>query len=120
MEYLLLTAALTLNALANLLLKLGAMRLSDRGGGPGLLLRVATNPYLLLGVALFALNVVFYAAALTRLNLSVAYPVMVAGGIVLVVLASVVWLREPVSSIQFLGLALLVLGIVLVSHRSGP
>lgn len=117
MEYLALVLALTLNALANVLLKVGATRIAG-WGEPGGIGRLVTNPYLIAGLALFALNVVFYAAALTRLNLSVAYPVMVAGGIVVVVLTSMVWLREPVTNLQLSGIALLVLGIFLVTH--GP
>jgi small multidrug resistance pump len=119
MEYLFLTIALTLNALANVLLKLGAARFVG-WGEHGVTRRLLTNSYLLLGLALFALNVVFYAAALTRLNLSVAYPVMVAGGMIVVVLASILWLEEPVTAVQASGIALLVAGIVLVTHRPGP
>jgi multidrug transporter EmrE-like cation transporter len=119
MDYLLLIAALCLNALANLLLRAGAAHL-PAWGDPGALARVLTNPYLLAGVGLFALNVVLYAAALARLNLSVAYPVMVAGGLVLVVLASAVWLDEPLSPVQVVGVALFVAGILLVTHRPVP
>ena len=117
MAYLFLALALTLNAAANLLLKIGATRL----GGleePSLFGRLLSNHYLSAGLLLFALNVVFYIAALTRLNLSVAYPIMVAGGIVIVVTGSVLALREAMTPLQTLGLALLVLGIVLVGHRS--
>jgi multidrug transporter EmrE-like cation transporter len=116
MKYLFLIAALSLNALANVLLKAGAMQFAARPE-PNLLLRLVASPQLLLALALFALNVVFYAAALTRLNLSVAYPIMMAGGMIAVVLASVAWLEEPVSTAQILGLALLVAGIVLVSQH---
>jgi len=117
MAYLFLVLALTLNAAANILLKMGATRL----GGleePGLLGRLVSNYHLSAGLLLFALNVVFYVAALTRLNLSVAYPIMVAGGIVIVVAASAFALQEDITPLQTLGLALLVLGIALVGHRS--
>jgi small multidrug resistance pump len=116
MGYLFLFIALTLNATANVLLKTGAARLGDLTQ-PGLFGRLLTDYHLLAGVALFALNVGFYVAALTRLNLSVAYPIMVAGGIVIVVSASIVLLREPVTLAQAVGLALLVLGIGLIGHR---
>jgi multidrug transporter EmrE-like cation transporter len=116
MGYLFLFLALTLNATANVLLKVGAARLGDLTQ-PGLLGRLLTEYHVLAGVLLFALNVVFYVAALTRLNLSVAYPIMVAGGIVIVVSASVVFLREPVTPAQAVGLALLILGIGLIGHR---
>ncbi len=117
MGYLFLVLALLLNATANVLLKIGATRLGPLEG-PGLLARVAGDVYLLGGVLLFALNVVFYAAALTRLDLSVAYPIMVAGGIVIVVSVSALVLRESVTLVQSLGLMLLVIGIALVGQRS--
>jgi multidrug transporter EmrE-like cation transporter len=86
--------------------------------GPGLLGRLVSNYQLMTGLLLFVLNVVFYVAALSRLNLSVAYPIMLAGGIVIVVSVSVFALREAVAPLQIVGLALLILGIALVGHRS--
>jgi multidrug transporter EmrE-like cation transporter len=116
MKYVFLVAALALNAFANMLLKAGAAHLGGTAE-PHLVQRVLGNPYLLLGLLLFALNVGFYLAALTRLNLSVAYPVMVAGGLVIVVLGSALWLRETVTPLQWSGVALLAVGIVLVTWR---
>jgi small multidrug resistance pump len=117
MGYVFLVLALTLNALANVLLKVGAMRLGPLGE-PDLIARLVANRQLLAGLALFALNVVFYVLALTRLNLSVAYPIMVAGGVLIVVSVSIFFLHEAVSGRQMLGLLLLILGIVLVAERS--
>lgn len=116
MTYIYLMLAVLLNAFANILLKEGAIRLGALGD-PHLMQRVLDNPYLLSGLGLFALNVVFYLAALSRLNLSVAYPVMVAGGLLMVVLGSVIWLREHVTALQWGGIALLMLGIVMVTWR---
>ena len=116
MGYLFLALALTLNATANVLLRLGAARIGGLDGAD-LIGRVLTNYHLLAGLALFALNVVFYVAALTRLNLSVAYPIMMAGGVVIVVAVSVLFLRETVAAREMLGLLLLLLGIVLVAER---
>jgi multidrug transporter EmrE-like cation transporter len=117
MGYLFLALALTLNAGANILLKIGAGRLGPLDG-PGLMARLATDYYLIAGVLLFALNVVFYIAALTRLNLSFAYPIMVAGGLIIVVSASVLMLREALTLPQMIGLALLVVGIGLIGGRA--
>jgi multidrug transporter EmrE-like cation transporter len=117
MGYLFLTLALLFNATANILLKVGATRLGPLDE-PGLVSRVAGDLYLLAGVVLFALNVILYTVALTRLDLSVAYPIMVAGGIVIVVSVSALFLRESVTMAQSVGLVLLVLGIALVGQRS--
>jgi multidrug transporter EmrE-like cation transporter len=116
MAYVFLVVALALNALANMLLKAGAAHLGGLAE-PHLVKRVLGNPYLLLGLLLFALNVGFYLAALIRLNLSVAYPVMVAGGLVIVVLGSALCLRETVTPLQWSGIALLAVGIILVTWR---
>ena len=117
MGYLFLALALTLNAAANVLLKVGAGHLG-RLDAPDLIGRLLTNYHLVAGLVLFALNVVLYAAALTRLDLSVAYPVMTAGGVLIVVSVSYFVLGESVSPVQLLGLALIVAGILLVTRQT--
>ncbi len=114
MGYLLLVLALSLNAAANVLMKLGADQL-PAWGDPGMVKSLLGNPYLITGVFLFALNVAFYVSALTRLNLSVAYPVMMAGGVLVVLCISILLLREPFTMLQLVGSACLVSGIVLVT-----
>ena len=117
MGYLFLALALVLNATANVLLKIGATRLGGLDA-PDLAGRLITNYHLLAGLSLFALNVVFYLLALTRLNLSIAYPIMMAGGVVIIVAASVLLLQEALTIRQVVGLLLLIVGIVLVAERS--
>lgn len=115
--YVFLALALALNATANVLLKVGAARL----GGleePNLVGRLITNYHLLAGLSLFALNVVFYVLALARLNLSIAYPIMMAGGVVIIIAVSVLLLHETLTTRQAVGLFLLIAGIVLVAERS--
>ncbi len=115
MPYLLLLVALALNAAANLLLKAGAVRLGP-WSEPGIIFRLATNSYLMAGLLLFALNAAFYVGALTRLNLSVAYPVMVAGGIAIIGSTSVLFLGETLATSQIIGLVLLTAGTILLLH----
>jgi multidrug transporter EmrE-like cation transporter len=119
MGYVFLALALVLNATANVLLKLGAAQLGGLDE-PNLVSRLMTNYYLPAGLTLFALNAVFYTLALTRLNLSVAYPIMMAGGVIIVVSVSILFLQETVTTRQMLGLLLLIPGIVLVADRSIP
>jgi multidrug transporter EmrE-like cation transporter len=116
MPYFLLFVALALNAAANLLLKAGAVRLGP-WSEPGIVSRLATNYYLMAGLLLFALNAAFYVGALTRLNLSVAYPVMVAGGIAIIGSISVLFLGETLATSQIIGLVLLTAGTILVLHH---
>jgi len=105
--------ALVLNASANALLKAGSSAV--RGDITGnTLVAAATNPYLMGGIVLFALNVLCYIFALSRLPLSLAYPAMVIGGLFIVTTASVLIFGETLSYVQAAGLALIVLGVVLL------
>jgi multidrug transporter EmrE-like cation transporter len=118
MGYVFLAIAIGLNAAANLLLKVGAGRLGDPFA-PAFFSRLTGNGPLIAGLLLFTINVAFYVAATTRLNLSVAYPVMSAGSLLLVVSTSIVLLRESVGIQHWLGLALIVAGITLTVARGG-
>lgn len=116
MGYVLLGIALVLNATANVALKLGSTQFAA-WHDVGVVRAVLGNYALMAGVVLFACNVVFYALALSRIPLSVGYPIMVGGALIIVVLISVLYLRESVTLVQMLGLCLLVAGMVLVSYK---
>lgn len=118
-----LVVALLLNASANLMIKFGMISLSSELNGAGLmdhglwfLLRlVLSNWILLLGLFCFAANVVFYAYALSRLPISVAYPVMVTCGFAIIVTVAGVILGERLSFWQWVGVAAILFGVVLMA-----
>lgn len=116
MGYLFLITALVFNACANVLLKLGAAQfVSVRE--TGVVRAVLENYFLLGGLLLFALNVLFYVLALSRISLSVGYPIMVAGSLLFITFVSLLYLNETLSLVQMFGLLLLLVGIVLVAYR---
>jgi small multidrug resistance pump len=117
-SYVFLILALTLNATANVLMKVGANRLATSGARETLS-SAATNLYLVGGLGLFALNILFYIAALRKLDLSFAYPVMTAGSLLLVVLVSVLALKERITALESVGILLMLAGLALVSQRGG-
>ena len=104
--------ALTLNAAANALLKAGSVAVREVSRET--LAAAITNPYLVGGIVLFALNIFCYAFALSRLPLSLAYPTMVIGGLVIVTAASVLVFGESFSYLQVAGLACVVFGVMLL------
>lgn len=118
-SWIFLAVALVLNAAANILLKVGsrleslAPETSERLASFLKTFNVAT----MAGLFLFAVNVVFYRKALDGIPISVAYPIMVSLGLVLVVLAAI-WiplLNERVDARQVAGMALIGIGVWLVS-----
>ena len=119
-----LLVALVLNACANLMIRFG-MRAIDLeldgagmldGGAAGLVRLLLRHWVVLLGIGCFAANVVFYAYALQKMPISAAYPVMVTGGFVIIVIVAGMMLKERLSVTQWVGVAAIFLGVVLVAR----
>jgi drug/metabolite transporter (DMT)-like permease len=105
-----------LGVLGQFLMKSGMNRVGsiDRFGLASLL-RIFSNPLVLLGFASYGVSSVAYLIALSKVNLSMAYP-MVGVGYVLVMLVSVVILRETVTPVRWLGALLIVSGVWLMGR----
>jgi multidrug transporter EmrE-like cation transporter len=122
-----LVVALALNATANLLIKFGMraidLELAGAGaldGGLGGLVRLLVRHWVvLLGLVCFAANVVFYAYALQKVPISVAYPVMVITGFAIIVAVAGVVLRERLTVVQWVGVGAILVGVTLVARDAG-
>lgn len=66
-----------------------------------------------LGAAFFC-----YVRALSVLPLGVAYPVMVGVSLVVVAIASLIWLTAPLGAVQLAGILAVFAGVTLVSRAS--
>jgi multidrug transporter EmrE-like cation transporter len=75
--------------------------------------RILTHPKILGGFLFFALGAFWWLAAISRVNLSWAYP-MLAIGYILILLFSAVILKEHVNPIRWFGAVVICLGIYLV------
>lgn len=97
-----------LNAAAQLLLKAGtnAMPLG---------LRLAIEPHILGGLACYVVSVVVWIIALSRVPVSIAYP-MLSIGYVVNAIAAWAWLGEAVTPMRMLGIAVIVTGVFLVAR----
>lgn len=110
-----LAAALVLNALANVLIKYSMSHrvssLVPLSGG----LAASVAPFLswsyLLGIACFAANLVCYSLALRSLKLSLAYPLMVGLGYLVILFVQLAAFGEKLLPIQYVGIALILTGV---------
>jgi len=75
------------------------------------------NIHVLSGIALYALSALVWLALLSRVDLSVAYP-MLSLGYVLVVLVAWAFLGEPMTWWKALGVVLIGLGVWLVNIKT--
>ena len=76
-----------------------------------------TNWPFWLGLGLYGSAFLFYAAALARLPLNVAHPVLTAGAVATVALFSVVFFRESFHWTTGVGIVLVIAGVGLITAR---
>jgi multidrug transporter EmrE-like cation transporter len=112
--YLILIIAIICNAGANILIK-AAMKQSpiflENAAIFQAVLQALKNPFLIGGVALFGLALAAYSVVLSRLNLSIAYPIMTGAGFLLVFLFSALCFKESISPVHILGAVLILSGV---------
>ncbi len=118
LEFGLILFGVLLNAGAQLLLKAGTRTIgqfdfSMTNAWP-IGLKVASNPHIIGGLSCYVISVVVWILALSRVEVSIAYPMLSIGYVVNAGLAW--WLfGEAVTPMRLLGIAIIMLGVLLVA-----
>ncbi len=120
--WVLILTGVALNAAAQLLLKVATRPLAqftDFGFATlsSSVTLLAGSAWFWAGMMCYGASLCAWLAALSRAPVSVAYP-MLSLGYVVVAGVSVLWLGEPLSSGKILGIALICGGVVLVSRSA--
>lgn len=113
MIYLLLILDICFSVAAQLLLRVGARRLSGDFSF-ALIPEILRNWYLLGGMTLFGMSFFLYIFVLSRLQINVAYPVAAGTGLVLITAFSYFFLNEFLTMRQVAGIGAIAAGIFLV------
>jgi multidrug transporter EmrE-like cation transporter len=116
----LILVSVTLAAVAQVTLKAGMNHVTDASGGQlalngDSLKQIASQVWVWAGLAIFAVSAVLWLFALSRANLSFAYP-FAALGYVIIVIASILLLDEHVQPLTWVGVALIIGGILLIAQ----
>ena len=115
LSYVLLAVAVLFNGVANVLMKAG-MRDAPEVSGAGAMIKHYLHSWpVIVGLFLFALNVIAYTQALSKIPLSTAYPVMVSLTGVIVISGSMMFFKEEISWVQWLGFALIIGGVICIA-----
>ncbi len=80
-----------------------------------LLWKMGTNPFVVTGLGIYALSTVIWLAALSRVDLSYAYP-FVSLSYVIMLIASWFLFHENITPLRLLGTLVIVVGVLLVSR----
>ena len=115
----LLMTGVLLNAGAQLLLKagtnpVGAFQFSMENVVP-IGWKLATQPHIVSGLGCYVISVVVWVMALSRVEVSIAYP-MLSIGYVVNALAAWYLLGEAVSAMRFAGIFVIIIGVVMVAR----
>jgi len=108
-----------LNAVAQLMLKagtnaIGAFQFSAANLGP-IGCKVATQPFILGGLACYAVSVVVWILALSRVEVSIAYPMLSIGYVVNAVAAYFLF-GEAVGVQRLVGIGVIIVGVYIVAR----
>lgn len=116
MKWIILIAGITANATASVLVKMAMMppRKFPTLADP---LAALNNWPFWLGLGLYGGAFLLYAAALARLPLNVAHPVLTSGAVATVALFSVLLFREPFHWTTIAGILLVIAGVALITYR---
>ena len=117
-EFSLILSGVLLNACAQLLLKAGTNRIGhfDFSLGNALLIgwQLATNPYIFGGLSCYVISVVVWIMALSRVPVSIAYPMLSIGYVVNALAAW--WLfGESLTTMRIAGIGIIIVGVYLVT-----
>jgi multidrug transporter EmrE-like cation transporter len=108
-------ASVLCSSIAHFALKLGALRMDLNGGLASLVLRFGANRWLIFGAVLHALALSLWVVGLKHVELSVAYP-FIALGLVLVSFLAYVFLNEALGAVRLVGMLLVAFGVVLIAR----
>jgi multidrug transporter EmrE-like cation transporter len=110
--------SISISSTAHLLLKKGMLTYMISTGKPENIFTnawvIAMNPWIIGGIILHMCALAIWLWALSRVDLSVAYPFL-AIGYVLVSLASWVWFGEEITSLRILGMGIVVFGVLVLA-----
>jgi undecaprenyl phosphate-alpha-L-ara4N flippase subunit ArnE len=115
MEYILILLSVCLTTLGQLFQKLGAQRAIADSTSGHIQFKTLMRPEIYLAISCLGAGLLIWLSVLYYMEVSKAFPFL-SLGFVLVLLVSRFYLHEPISWQRWVGVAMIVLGIVLIAQ----
>jgi len=116
----LLVVSVTFNVTANILLKTAVTKTGGISAESTQILtniaKVAFSPYLIAGLILYGLSFLIWLRVLTFNDLSRSYPIFATIVFLMTTLGSVIFLKENITVIRVVGIAVMLTGIFIVAR----
>jgi len=118
--YALLIVSVAFNVTANILLKTAVTKTGGISAESTQILtniaKVAFSPYLIAGLILYGLSFLIWLRVLTFNDLSRSYPIFATIVFLMTTLGSVIFLKENITVIRVVGIAVMLTGIFIVAR----
>ena len=112
--------AILLNASGQLLLKVGSARIShlsfNLSNAIPMSMQVATSPHILLGLFCYVVSVIVWIGVLSRVDVTMAYPMLSIGYIFNAIIAHY-WMGESITTARISGIFFILLGVYLIAAK---
>lgn len=113
---LLIIIAILAGSFSNVLIKIGTGQIPAVSVSWGSLVKIATNPYIVVGVFLTVVTFPAYTAIYQRMTLGQAFPLITSSMFLVATLVSALFLKEALTPLNYLGIVVVVLGIWLMTR----
>lgn len=118
--YLLFAIAVLLQPAVHILQKVGINKIGPIGNfgellNLGTLSKIATNPYIMGGLALSACVMILWLGVLSNMKLSYAFPFAISVQQILLAFMALIFLKEHITETNWIGIAVLVIGCYLIN-----
>jgi multidrug transporter EmrE-like cation transporter len=114
MKYVYLLSSIVISVIGQLFLKKGVSSSNLSFNLPSII-KTFFTPEVFFGFVLYGLSAILWLFVLQKFPLTVAYPFL-SLTYVIILIAGVFWLQEPLSFIKVVGVILILLGVVLVNR----
>lgn len=81
----------------------------------GTIIKIATNPYIIGGLALSGCVLILWLGVLSNMKLSYAFPFAISVQQIILVLMAVLFLKEQMTEMNWVGVAVLMVGCYLIN-----
>ena len=107
-----------LNSAANILLKMAMLKIGNLEGldASAILTKVITSHLLWLGCICFMAALLAYSHVLSKVNLSIAYPIITSVAFAVVSLGSVFFLTESLNVSKIVGILFTIVGVWMIAR----
>lgn len=116
-QYTILVTSVILSGLGQIAMKKGMVTGTPEAGFSlaTIVSKIFTSPYVLLGLFLYGLSAILWLYVLSKIELSLAYP-LVSISYIVVLLGSYFFFQETLSWPRLLGIALILVGVIFISR----